>query len=162
RHWFADPECEAARSLLVAPEEPERALEYTIQRTRALAASSRFLWPIPDRGLARRLHRIAAPTLTVWGRDDRAIAPAHAAGYREGTGDPRPVLPQRTAYGRARAWNILDPLRAVERGYVAVVQDGRGRYASKGEFTPFHDEIDDGYDTVEWCAAQPWSDGRVG
>lgn len=82
--------------------------------------------------------------------------------YRPGVGGQYPVLLQRTAYGKARSWNMLDPLRAVGQGYVVVIQDGRGRYASKGEFTPFHDEIDDGYDTVEWCAAQPWSSGRVG
>ena len=55
-----------------------------------------------------------------------------------------------------------DTLGAVEHGYAVVIQDVRGRFHSDGDFTPFHQEIDDGYDTVEWCAAQPWSDGNVG
>jgi pimeloyl-ACP methyl ester carboxylesterase len=75
---FADPTCEAARRLLTVPEDPPAALEYTVQRTRALATCTRFLWPLPDRGLTRRLHRVAAPTLLVWGREDRLIPPAYA------------------------------------------------------------------------------------
>ncbi len=48
------------------------------------------------------------------------------------------------------------------RGYVAAMQDVRGRYASEGTFYPFAHEAPDGYDAVEWLAAQPWSDGKVG
>ena len=43
-----------------------------------------------------------------------------------------------------------------------MIQDSRGRHASEGEFYAFRDDIDDGYDTVEWAAAQPWSNGNVG
>ena len=42
------------------------------------------------------------------------------------------------------------------------MQDVRGRYASDGHFDPYRQEGADGYDTIEWAAAQPWSDGRVG
>lgn len=76
-----------------------------------------------------------------------------------------PVLLSRIPYGkhkpRYRALH-LDPVRAASRGYVVVVQDVRGRHNSKGVFYPFRHEADDGFDTVEWCAAQPWSDGNVG
>ena len=51
---------------------------------------------------------------------------------------------------------------AVARGYAVVVQDVRGRYGSDGEFVPYRHEGKDGYDTIEWAAAQPWSDGQVG
>ena len=47
------------------------------------------------------------------------------------------------------------------RGYVAAMQDVRGRYASEGEFYPFAHEGPDGYDAVEWLAAQPWCTGKV-
>jgi putative CocE/NonD family hydrolase len=43
-----------------------------------------------------------------------------------------------------------------------VIQDCRGTMASEGEFYPYRDEPSDGYDTVEWSASQPWSDGKVG
>ena len=52
--------------------------------------------------------------------------------------------------------------RAVERGYAVVVQDVRGRYRSDGEFRPYENEGRDGFDTIEWAAVQPWSDGNVG
>ena len=45
--------------------------------------------------------------------------------------------------------------------YVIVSQDARGRYDSEGENIPFIFDQTDGYDTVEWIASQPWSDGRV-
>jgi putative CocE/NonD family hydrolase len=48
------------------------------------------------------------------------------------------------------------------RGYVYAVQDCRGRYQSEGAFYILKDEGSDGYDTVEWIAQQPWSNGHVG
>ena len=82
------------------------------------------------------------------------------------SGDGRfPVLLTRIPYGKHRPKyhaHYLDLVRAVSRGYAVVIQDTRGRHLSEGEFYPFRHEVDDGYDTVEWCAAQPWSDGNVG
>ncbi len=74
-----------------------------------------------------------------------------------------PVLVYRTPYGKDRAlanWSIVKKANA--RGYAVVVQDVRGRYNSDGEFTPYQNEGHDGYDTIEWAAAQPWSNGSVG
>ena len=48
------------------------------------------------------------------------------------------------------------------RGYVGVAQDVRGRFGSEGDFVALVNEHDDTFDAVEWCAAQPWSNGRVG
>jgi putative CocE/NonD family hydrolase len=50
----------------------------------------------------------------------------------------------------------------VDRGYAVVIQDVRGRYQSEGVFEPINQEINDGSDTLNWIAAQPWSDGKVG
>jgi len=41
-------------------------------------------------------------------------------------------------------------------------QDVRGRFGSEGEWVPFVNEAEDGYDTIRWAADQPWSNGRVG
>ncbi|HEX5736374.1 MAG TPA: CocE/NonD family hydrolase [Blastocatellia bacterium] len=49
-----------------------------------------------------------------------------------------------------------------EKGYVLVVQDVRGRGDSDGDFKFFFNEAKDGYDSIEWIAKQPWSNGRVG
>jgi putative CocE/NonD family hydrolase len=80
-------------------------------------------------------------------------------------GDGRhPVLLTRLPYGKDLPLGsaVLDPVQATRRGYAVVVQDTRGRFMSEGEFEPFRGEDVDGYDTVEWAAAQPWSDGQVG
>ena len=74
-----------------------------------------------------------------------------------------PTLVYRTPYGkRAALKDSTTFTRAVERGYAVVVQDVRGRYASDGEFRPYEHEGRDGYDTIEWAARQPWSNGHVG
>lgn len=83
--------------------------------------------------------------------------------YRPAGPGPFPVLVYRTPYGKAAAAESYDThLRAVERGYAVVLQDVRGRYASDGVFDPYRNEGTDGYDTIEWAAAQPWSNGIVG
>ena len=73
-----------------------------------------------------------------------------------------PVLLVRTPYDedgfQAGQWAAY----FASRGYVFAVQDTRGRGDSEGTFDPFFGEGRDGYDTVEWLAKQPWSNGRVG
>jgi putative CocE/NonD family hydrolase len=74
-----------------------------------------------------------------------------------------PVLVYRTPYGKQFALKEYKAFeKAVARGYAVVIQDVRGRYASDGEFNPYQNEGRDGYDTIEWAARQPWSDGSVG
>ena len=75
-----------------------------------------------------------------------------------------PTILQRTPYDKTNSLPtpMLDPIRAAKAGFAVVIQDTRGRHASEGEFYAFRDDIDDGYDTVEWAAAQPWSNGKVG
>jgi putative CocE/NonD family hydrolase len=85
--------------------------------------------------------------------------------YRPAGGSRLPVLLERTPYGRGiylGAGMPLDPLRAAAAGFAVVIQDVRGRGDSDGEFYPFTNESTDGYDAVEWCASQPWSNGQVG
>ena len=77
--------------------------------------------------------------------------------------DAFPVLVYRTPYGKEHALQEYSTFRhAVEHGYAVVVQDVRGRYASGGDFLPYQNEGHDGYDTIEWAARQPWSNGAVG
>jgi predicted acyl esterase len=79
--------------------------------------------------------------------------------YLPGGDGPFPAVVQRTPYNKLGATGsaIYN-----ERGFALVVQDQRGRYESEGEYEPHMNEMLDGYDTVEWVAAQPWSDGKVG
>ena len=86
----------------------------------------------------------------------------------EGAG-PFPALLCRTPYDKGAGFsqaspshlvgNIFGPVR---HGFAVVIQDTRGRHASEGDFQPFKHEAADGYDTIEWLAAQQWSNGRIG
>ena len=80
--------------------------------------------------------------------------------YRPKADGKFPVLLVRTPYDKQGIMNF--GLRAAERGYVVIAQDVRGRFTSEGEWYPFKNESLDGYDTVEWAAALPYSDGKVG
>ncbi len=71
-----------------------------------------------------------------------------------------PVVLERTPYDKTNGAAV--GRFYAERGYVAAIQDVRGRYCSEGEFYPFRNEGPDGYETVEWLAAQPFCNGRVG
>lgn len=86
--------------------------------------------------------------------------------WRPSDGQPRPAIVYRAPYdkGRLSGLDVFPPLRAVEGGYVAVLQDTRGRFASEGEWRPIMWEQEglDSYDTVEWAATQEWCDGNVG
>ena len=102
----------------------------------------------------------------------------------DGGGARWPAILQRTPYGIAaadardrfdleHAWlpNPAEPMRGsilrgwrriVEHGYAAIYQDTRGRHGSEGEDRVYADDAADGYDTLEWIAAQDWSNGRIG
>jgi len=73
---------------------------------------------------------------------------------------PFPVLLQRTPYNKDNGSDFAR--RGVARGFMVVVQDVRGRYTSDGDFYTFKNETNDGYDAVEWAAALPHSNGKVG
>jgi uncharacterized protein len=105
--------------------------------------------------------------------------------FLPGSGGPCwPVILHRTPYGITaadardksdctRAWlpSAEEPLRGsilrgwrniVGRGYAAVYQDTRGRHGSEGEDRVYSDDAADGHDTLDWIAAQPWSNQMVG
>lgn len=75
---------------------------------------------------------------------------------------PFPVILERTPYDKSTPRAVAQAKYYARRGYVCVSQDVRGRYKSEGEWYAFAREAPDGYDTVEWLAGQPWSDGCIG
>ena len=82
--------------------------------------------------------------------------------YRPNSSEKFPVILMRTPYDKSVNWAVSPVFKMVPRGYVVIIQDVRGRYASEGEWYPFRHEQADGFDTVEWAAALPYSDGKVG
>jgi putative CocE/NonD family hydrolase len=87
--------------------------------------------------------------------------------YRPAIDGKFPVLLLRTPYSKSKLAVIfqttMDPIQAAQAGYMVVIQDVRSRWQSDGEtFHPYRDEFDDGFDSVEWAASLPNSNGNVG
>jgi uncharacterized protein len=82
--------------------------------------------------------------------------------YHPKSDEKFPVILMRTPYDKSVGWTVSAAFKIVPRGYVVVIQDVRGRYTSEGEWYPFRHEQNDGYDAVEWAAALPYSNGKVG
>ncbi len=75
--WF-DPTSEAVQQATALPEDIDQLATALADLTWAMGATGKFMWPIPDKGLHRRLHRVTARTLIVWGEHDRLIPPVYA------------------------------------------------------------------------------------
>lgn len=75
---------------------------------------------------------------------------------------PFPVLVSRTPYDIADGQMAARGDNLARQGYAAVIQHCRGRHGSEGVFYPHAADAEDGYDAVEWAAAQAWSNGKVG
>ena len=73
-----------------------------------------------------------------------------------------PAILIRTPYDNSKARYDRYGNFYASRGYAVIIQDCRGRYDSEGKWYPFVGEEYDGYDTIEWIAEQPWSNGKIG
>ena len=73
---FHDPKSPLAQMMIAMPwDDQEPLTAMYVERTRRFSMASKFLWPIPDRGLKKRAYRVAAPTLPPWGESDKVIPP---------------------------------------------------------------------------------------
>ncbi len=120
--------------------------------------SSLLLFVLADPGpMAGKLFRVQAEfDIKVPMRDGVLLS---TDVYRPDSAGKYPVLLLRTPY------NNYDPTTGyffAEQGYAVVLQDVRGKYDSDGTFYPYVNEGTDGLDTHTWCAAQPWSNGKIG
>lgn len=114
----------------------------------------KFATPPPPRNEIVMENRIAVPM-----RDGVNL---YADIYRPAGEGKWPVIVSRTPYSTERAPSAYtSALFFSRRGYAYVYQDVRGRHESDGKWEPFRDDIEDGYDTIEWAAKQPWSNGKV-
>jgi putative CocE/NonD family hydrolase len=85
--------------------------------------------------------------------------------YRPRTTDAVPVILMRTQYGKSDAQagsRYQPPDWFASHCYLVVIQDVRGQGASGGTFSEFTHDMSDGYDSVEWAASLPGSNGKVG
>jgi pimeloyl-ACP methyl ester carboxylesterase len=74
---FCEPDGEAARRMFGAADDPQAGTA-RVRLMWAMGATGKFVWPIPDKGLKKRIHRVTAPTLLVWGKEDRLVPPVYA------------------------------------------------------------------------------------
>lgn len=80
--------------------------------------------------------------------------------YRDTTTNSGPVVLMRTPYNKNGGKAAAERFAAA--GYIAIVQDNRGKFASEGAFIPYNNEGQDGYDAIEWIGKQSWCNGRIG
>ncbi len=113
---------------------------------------------LPSRGAADEKYDVGVERNVAAKMRDGATLRADI--YRPKAEGKFPVLLVRTPYDKTNSLGF--GLRTAARGYVVIAQDVRGRYESEGEWYPFKNEPQDGYDTVEWAAALPYSNGKVG
>jgi pimeloyl-ACP methyl ester carboxylesterase len=123
---FHDTSCAAAKQMLgvgaLLSDKDDRTdaqVEFLLGLARGFRTAAKFLFPIPERGLERRLHRIIAPTLVVWGTEDRFVQPSYAkilldripdsrlvtipaAGHLIGAEQPKPYGEALVAFGQGR------------------------------------------------------------
>ena len=78
---FRDPGCAAARAMFTPPSDPAVAVNLIAGMVWARGCTGKFVWPIPEKGLRARLHRVTAPTLIVWGADDALIPVGYATEF---------------------------------------------------------------------------------
>jgi pimeloyl-ACP methyl ester carboxylesterase len=75
---YKDLSSEPVRKALEMPNDPDQVATIVADLVWALGATGKFVWPIPDKGLKKRIHRITADTLIVWGEDDALVSSAYA------------------------------------------------------------------------------------
>lgn len=92
---FFDQECQGAREMSELPDDPDAMADVIANLTWAFGCTAKFIWPIPDNGLDRRLHRITAPTLVIWGEEDRLVPVAYAEEFTSRiAGSKKVVVPK--------------------------------------------------------------------
>jgi pimeloyl-ACP methyl ester carboxylesterase len=92
---YHDTTSPAAQAAARVPTEGDEMIEYHVERAKSLATAAKYLWPIPNRGLAKRVHRISAPTLIAWGASDKIASPRYAEAFgRQIKGSRVEIVPE--------------------------------------------------------------------
>lgn len=80
---YADPSSPIAQQAARIPVAEDERISYFLERAKGLATSAKYTWPIPNRGLAKRLHRVRLPTLLIWGARDGIVSPRYAGDFKQ-------------------------------------------------------------------------------
>jgi pimeloyl-ACP methyl ester carboxylesterase len=93
-----DPEGPVAKQAFAMPEDPEAQVDAIVQLTWTLGCTGKLVWPLADKGLKKRLHRIQAPTLIVWGRHDGLVPSVYADEFQRRLPRARVEIVDRAAH----------------------------------------------------------------
>jgi pimeloyl-ACP methyl ester carboxylesterase len=113
---FSDPASELAQKFFTLPSDPQEAATVIADSVWAIGCTGKFVWPIPDKGLDRRLHRVTADTLIVWGENDKLVSADYAAEFQTRIGRSR-VQIIRVA-GHLPQWEQLPAVRDLVLGFL--------------------------------------------
>lgn len=91
-----------------------QAPEMMLEMHKALATAGKFMWPIPDKGLKKRIHRIKVPTLLLWGESDKLIPPVYGEAFLKAIPGSRLVVLKETAH---------IPMLERQETFVRVIRD---------------------------------------
>jgi pimeloyl-ACP methyl ester carboxylesterase len=95
---FADPSGEAAKRFFAVPQDGNARVETLVALIWAQACTGKYIWPIPDKGLKKHIHRIAAPTLVLWGSEDGIAASSYADEFASRIGKAKAALVDRAGH----------------------------------------------------------------
>ena len=154
-HAVPDPGSDAAQADAGACRRtPKRGASAQAQLVWNLGAPAKLCWPIPDRGLHKRLHRIIAPTLIVWGEDDALISPVYAEEFaqpnRRTAGRDRPEMRAHPAGGadghHLRPGQQVSPDVVNRIAVAGPVTSGSASGTLGSEFVVIHGTLDEASD----------------
>jgi pimeloyl-ACP methyl ester carboxylesterase len=117
-YLFFDHESELAQAFFALPDDPELIPATIAAVVWAQGCACKFLWPIPDHGLAKRLHRVTAPTLIIFGQEDRVIPSVYGQEFADRVAGSRVELIERCGH--------IPHVEALERTYELVSEFLRG------------------------------------
>lgn len=89
---FHNTDAEAVKLALAQPEDENVAAEGLVQFLWTIGCTAKIIWPIPDKGLKKRIHRISADTLIIWGENDALIPPFYADVFCEAIANSRKIM----------------------------------------------------------------------
>jgi pimeloyl-ACP methyl ester carboxylesterase len=117
---FRDPDGSAAETALALPSDHGERATAMADVVWAMGATGKFVWPIPDKGLRKRLHRITAPALIVWGKEDALISAVYAQEFADRIANARVEIIE--GAGHVPQWEQFDRVRPLVLDFL----DGRG------------------------------------
>jgi pimeloyl-ACP methyl ester carboxylesterase len=118
---FSSLEAAPVQEFLRVPSDPKELAVKTADTVWSLGCTGKFVWPIPDKGLRKRLHRITAPTLILWGREDALISPIYAREFAGHLADARIEIID--GAGHVPQWEQLDRVRPLVLDFLRARQE---------------------------------------